>query len=383
MINYIKCSAIIISLFVIFVMNVIQFERVSALANSDSAQSKTPWSLGQILIQEYSDFGCLYCSKASKTVAQVVSQYGGLVRSQFRHFPMDFRRHSELPHKAALAAGEQGKFREMQDLIFANQRNLNRDTLHEFAKQLKLDEGRFALAMGSERLDRVLQNDRREGEALGVRGTPTFFINGRKIVGAQPIEVFRKIIDQELRRLKIAKAGVVLDRSNGISVFGPSDAALTLGVFADVRDNLSRRALANVLALRAAYPKRIRVVVKHYPQKSHGKSTRIQQAVLAASSKGKFWAFHALLAKTRGKADRNAIRKFALANDLDVPAFEAATDSSLFRDIVQSDSRDARARDVRGVPTFFIGEKRIDGLVSIEALKKVVRGELKKTAMAN
>ena len=98
-----------------------------------------------------------------------------------------------------MAAHKQGKFWEMHDLIFANQRELTIDKYVEYATRLGLDVNRFKQDLASTEAKNVVDRDSQEAARLGVTGTPAFFINGRFLSGAKPFEEFQKIIDQELK----------------------------------------------------------------------------------------------------------------------------------------------------------------------------------------
>ncbi len=102
---------------------------------------------------------------------------------------------------AAMAADAQGKFWEYHDKLFGNPGKLQHDQLLGYARDLKLDMGRFQTDFDNGRYRGRIDADRSEGSALGVTGTPAFFINGRFLSGAKPFEEFQKVIDAELARL--------------------------------------------------------------------------------------------------------------------------------------------------------------------------------------
>ena len=99
-----------------------------------------------------------------------------------------------------MAAHEQGKFWEMHDKIFADQKNLNLDTYKKYAKQLGLDVAKFEASVKSERHKASIEADIAEAASLGSSGTPAFFVNGRFLSGAKPFEEFAKVINAELRK---------------------------------------------------------------------------------------------------------------------------------------------------------------------------------------
>jgi protein-disulfide isomerase len=132
-----------------------------------------------ITVVEYGDFECPTCKQAAPAVKLVLERFGGRVRFVFRHFPVE----SAHPHamhaaQAAEAAGGQGKFWQMHDLLFENQRHLKMANLREYAQRLDLDMPRFIAEMDDEIYLQRVREQMEGGTRSHVRGTPTFFING-------------------------------------------------------------------------------------------------------------------------------------------------------------------------------------------------------------
>ncbi|MEO1300384.1 MAG: thioredoxin domain-containing protein, partial [Cyanobacteria bacterium J06636_16] len=151
-----------------------------------------------VTIVVFSDFQCPYCSRAQKTLDTLAKSYKGKIRFVFKHNPLPFHEQAKPAALAALAAHSQGKFWEYHDLLFNNQRALSTSDLERYARQVGLDLKRFRKDMHSDRIRAVLDNDRQQASKVGARGTPTFFINGRILTGAQAVEKFKEMIDQEL-----------------------------------------------------------------------------------------------------------------------------------------------------------------------------------------
>ncbi len=158
-----------------------------------------------VTIVEFSDFQCPFCSRARPAVNKVRETYGDKVRIIFRNFPLQIHPQAGKAGEAAACAGEQGKFWEMHDRLFANQAKLQVPELKEHAAALGLDPEAFGQCLDSGRHGADLQNDVQAGAGYGVTGTPSFFINGRPLVGAQPFESFAQVIDDELERVAPAK----------------------------------------------------------------------------------------------------------------------------------------------------------------------------------
>ena len=153
-----------------------------------------------VTIVEYSDYQCPFCARVNPTLDRVRQTYGDKVRIVFKDFPLP--NHPEAPKaaEAAHCAGEQGKYWEMHDRLFANQQALQLPTLKAHAQSLALDMAAFNQCLDSgKHADRVAAN-LKEGETLGVQSTPTLFVNGRAVVGAQPFEYLKSVIDEELAR---------------------------------------------------------------------------------------------------------------------------------------------------------------------------------------
>jgi len=158
-----------------------------------------------VTIVEFSDFQCPFCKTATTTIKQVLDKYPGKVRLVFRDFPL-VSLHPLAPkaHEAARCAAEQGKFWEYHDLLFEKSPKLTPDELKQYAQSLKLDTAAFNQCLDSSKYTAEVDKDVKEGATLGLTGTPSFFINGRQLVGAQPVTAFQKIIDGELAK-KTAK----------------------------------------------------------------------------------------------------------------------------------------------------------------------------------
>jgi protein-disulfide isomerase len=155
-----------------------------------------------ITIVEYSDYQCPFCARVNPTLERIVQAYGDKVKIVFKDFPLP--NHLEAPKaaEAAHCAGEQGKYWQLHDRMFANQQALHIPQLKEYATGLELDMNAFNQCLDSgKHAGRVAEN-MKAGEALGVQSTPTLYVNGRPVVGAQPFEMFKAIIDEELARIR-------------------------------------------------------------------------------------------------------------------------------------------------------------------------------------
>ena len=151
-----------------------------------------------VTILEFSDFQCPFCKRAQDTLEQVMREFPDRVRIVFKDFPLDFHPGARPAALAARCAGAGGRFWEYHDLLFVAQPDFSREQLVGYAQRLGLDRAAFAACLDSRRFAASVDADIAEGRARGVRGTPTFFINGRRLVGAHPIEAFREAVRDAL-----------------------------------------------------------------------------------------------------------------------------------------------------------------------------------------
>lgn len=154
-----------------------------------------------VTIHVFSDFQCPFCGRVNPTLAELLTQYDGRVRVAWRHFPLAFHKDAPLAHQAAQEAKSQrgdAGFWAMHDKLFANQKELDRVSLERYAAEIGLDVGAFRAALDSQKHRARVEAEVAAGQAAGIRGTPSFVINGYFISGAQPAAKFRSIIDRAL-----------------------------------------------------------------------------------------------------------------------------------------------------------------------------------------
>src|SRR5712692_941540 len=151
---------------------------------------------------EFSDFQCPFCQRADPTVQQVLSTYGDRIRFVYRHYPLPNHPRARPAAEAAACANEQGKFWPYHDRLFASPSKLADADLKQHAAELGLNAPQFNSCVDTHRFKAQVEADMKAGEEAGVNGTPAFFINGRMISGAQPFDVFKKLIDDELELKK-------------------------------------------------------------------------------------------------------------------------------------------------------------------------------------
>jgi protein-disulfide isomerase len=167
-----------------------------------------------VTVVVFSDFQCPFCTRVEPTLTQLQKSYPNDVRVVWKNYPLAMHPQAMPAALAAEAAREQGKFWEMHDLMFQNQGQLAPAQFEAWAKQLGLDLKKFQEASASPATRARVEEDARMGARLASQGTPTLYVNCRQLVGAQPYEVFQKLVDEELGRVAEAKkAGAKVDAS--------------------------------------------------------------------------------------------------------------------------------------------------------------------------
>jgi protein-disulfide isomerase len=267
----------------------------------DSAPAKGP-KHAKVTIVEWSDFQCPFCSRVEPTLKQIEDTYSKDVRIIWRNQPLPFHQNAKPAAEAAMAAHEQGKFWPMHDKIYANQQSIDRASLEKYAQEIGLDMGKFKAALDSGKFRAAIEADSAKGNEVGANGTPTFFINGREFVGAQPFESFKNMIDEEIKHAdKVLATGVKMDQlyekviEDGIKnapaapagggaappptvanievgdspVKGPKNAPVTIVMFSDFQCPFCSRVEPTLAELEKQYAGKVRIAWKNQPLPFH------------------------------------------------------------------------------------------------------------------
>lgn len=155
-----------------------------------------------VTLVEFSDFECPFCERIYPTLKQVLANYADKVRLVYKYFPLSFHPNAQKAAEAAECASEQGKFWEYHDKLFENQAaGFSTDKFKQWAGELNLSNSQFNECLDSGKYAQKVQADFQEGTKKGVSGTPTTFVNGQLVVGAQSYETFKQTIDKLLSDL--------------------------------------------------------------------------------------------------------------------------------------------------------------------------------------
>jgi len=370
-----------------------------------------------VTIVEFSDFQCPFCSKVGPTLKQIEETYGAKVRVAFKHNPLPFHPNAVPAAMAAEAAGAQGKFWEMHDLLFANQKALTRPDLESYAAQLHLDMERFKRDLDTNAFKSKIDAQQAQARQLGASGTPGFFINGKFLRGAQPYPAFKAIIDRELAAAeKLTGSGVskaqVYDRiiSRGITsapkpaaqpqnaqrpqqparpqfakvqvgdahTKGPADAKVTIVEWSDFQCPYCSRVVPTVKQIEETYGKDVRIAFKHQPLPFHNNAQIAAEAAEAAGAQGKFWQMHDKLFENQKALSRQDLEGYAAAIGLNMSKFKADLEQGSFKKKITAHQNEGRSAGANGTPTFFINGRLLSGAQPFPSFKTVIDQELQK-----
>ena len=185
-------------------VKVTTYLKAPALVRVDVSVNGSPFKgseKAQVTIVKFEDFQCPYCKAVQPNYQEVLKRYDGKVRLVHKDLPLDqIHPQARQAAEAARCAEDEGKFWEYHDKLYASSPKAALEDLKFYAKDLGLKQDSFDKCLTSGKYKEVIQKDVNEGASLGVTGTPTFFINGRELSGAQSLESISQIIDEELSR---------------------------------------------------------------------------------------------------------------------------------------------------------------------------------------
>ncbi|HEX5271053.1 MAG TPA: thioredoxin domain-containing protein, partial [Gemmataceae bacterium] len=377
-------------------------ERLAVPADGPARGAASP----KVTIVEFSDFQCPFCARANPTLDQIRATYPNDVRIVFRHNPLPFHQNAELAAEAAVLAEWQGKFWEMHDHLFANQADLAGAGLEQRAAELGMDVAAFRSALDKHAAKARVDADLALAQQLGVRGTPTFFVDGRAVMGAQPFAVFKQVIDDELARAdSLLRQGVPREKLYATLIAGaassvpkPSDASrtvyrvptldaparggaqpkVTLVEFGDFESPFCARVEATLATLLKSYGADLALVYRHNPQAFHPHGELAALASEAARAQGKFWEMHDKLYANATALDRESLDKYAAELGLDVARFKKDLDAGLGKDRMRRDIDDAQRFGAQTSPSFFINGRELSGNRPLEDFKVAIDEEMRK-----
>jgi protein-disulfide isomerase len=323
--------------------------------------------------------------------------------------PLPFHDHAMDAATAFQAAARQGsdKAWKLHDKMYENNTALTRADIEKYAGEVGLNTGKFKKDWDDPKVKTEVEQDQKAANAAGASGTPTFFINGREVVGAQPADAFEKVIDDEIKKAdELIKKGTPLKdvykkrieeaalapapsaapaapegkqtiKLGDAPVKGPAGAKVTVVAFSDFQCPFCSRAVPVMKQIEDEYKGKVKIAFKQLPLPFHDKAHLAAEAALAANEQGKFWQMHDKLFANQQALDRANLEKYAEELGLNMTKFKAALDSGKFKDKVDADAKEGAAVGATGTPTFFINGTKVVGAQPFEQFKTVIDTELK------
>ncbi len=379
-----------------------------------------------ITVVEFSDLQCPFCSRGADTVKKLQEKYPNDVKVAFKHYPLPFHKQAPAAHKAAIAAGEQGKFWEMHDKLFENQKQMKqhasdmKEWTAGFAEELGLDVAKFKKDFDSPEAQAQIDRDMELGKEVAVQGTPHFFVNGERVKGAKPLAEFEKIVKGQLEEAKkMEQAGVarnqiynkmVAEKFDGGNAKKPSadkkkpsgqkvefvpvekddpmfgnteDPLVTIVEFSDFQCPFCGKVLPTLDKIKKEYGDQVRVVFKQLPLGMHQQAKPAAQASLAAHKQGKFWEMHDLLFEKQKEMKPNGSNfkewSAGLAKELgmNVDKFKKDYDDPKIAAKVERDLKLSQEVGARGTPNFWINGVNLRGAQPFPKFKSVIDEQIK------
>lgn len=371
----------------------------------ESGDSKTVWRVAvrpddprlgpehaPVTLVLFADFECPFCNKLRPTLDVLRKRYKDDIRVVFKHNPLPFHKHAMDAALAAEAARAQGRFWELYDVLFAQQDKLDKASLRAHAKAAGLDLGRYDTSMAAGGAKLRVTADVEQAAALGARGTPNLFVNGRKIVGAKDEATIAAIVDEELARAKKALAGgaklealydqqiaegKLLDslQSKSVSIDvsddptrGPPGAEIHIVTFQDFQCPFCARLDPHIAAMEKEFAGRVKVSWLDFPMPYHKQATLAAEAGEEAHKQGKFEAFRAkLMSSEPSKLDVDKLVAVGKQAGLNAGKLRAALDKHTHKDAVASDRALGEKLGVKGTPAVFINGHRFEPQLGFSA----------------
>jgi protein-disulfide isomerase len=368
----------------------------------------------------WSDFQCPFCGRAVPTLERLLQRYGDDLRLVWRDMPLGFHDRADEAAEAAREAFAQrgaGAFWAMHDLIFAHQDALTDADLEGYAQTVGLDLGRFRRSMSSRVHRDAVEADAAAAAAAGVTGTPTFFLNGRSLVGAHPYESFAALVDEELATARAAIAGGRVARAGYYASLmrsasaapappgaaaeapavaptyrlavppsapsrgaAPAAARLVVQIISDFQCPFCARFTSTLDELVVRYGDRVRFVWRNLPLPFHASARPAAAAAMEAfAQRGDegFWAMHDLLFEHQRALQREDLERYAAELGLDVARFRTALDRGVHDPAIDADVEAIRAAAGSiGTPGILVGDRLVMGAQPVEVFSEAIESAL-------
>ncbi len=354
-----------------------------------------------ITIIEFSDFQCPYCKRVEPQLKKIHDTYGDKVRLVWKHEPLPFHPRAipaaALTLEARAQKGDKG-FWDAHDKLFDIQPKLEDADLEKAASELGLDVAKFKAAVKDNKYKKDIDADMELGEDVQASGTPHFFVNGRRLVGAQPYEKFSKIIDEELAKFDAQKgkiagkdyyASLMKDAKGapepekkqappvpaGDAYKGGKDAKVVIQQWSDFQCPFCSRVEPTVNEISKTYGDKVKIVWRDKPLPMHPNAPIAAEAgreALKQKGSDGFWKMHKIMFENQQKLAREDLEGYAKTIGLDMDKFKAALDSRVHKAAVDADDKVGTDLGISGTPAFLINGYYVSGAQPFPKFKKLI-----------
>ena len=358
-----------------------------------------------VTIVQFSDFQCPFCSRVEPTIDEVVKTYGDKVRIIWRNNPLPFHPRAEPAAELAMEARAEKKdagFWAAHSMLFKNQQKIADEDLLGYAKELGLDVDKVKIAINEHKYKAEMDADQELADDIQASGTPHFFINGRRLVGAQPVEKFKSVIDEEMKKAEALVAKGVAAKDLYAEIIkdgkeppppekktvdapakespwkGGEKAKVVMQIFSDFQCPFCKRVEPTLQQVAETYGDKIKIVWRHKPLPMHKDAPLASEAAQEAwKQKGNagFWKMHDLLFDKQGAPDalsRASLENYAETLGLDMVKFKKSLDTNDHKAFVDSESAVADKAQISGTPAFVINGYFISGAQPFGKFKKII-----------
>ncbi|MEN9577163.1 MAG: hypothetical protein RJA70_172 [Pseudomonadota bacterium] len=354
-----------------------------------------------VTIVEWSDFQCPFCSRVNPTMVKLFEKYGDDLRVVWKDNALPFHNEAKPAANIARLAYEKGGdklFWKAHDLLFEKQKELGADTYAAIAKELGLPADAPKLAAANKYAEKIDASMELAGD-LNARGTPHFFVNGRRLSGAQPFEKFDALVTEQLAAAKkLLATGVARDKvydelmktakgpaapekkdvaepTNDNPYKGNKNGKIVIQEFSDFECPYCSRVKPTLTQILAENSD-VKVVWRHMPLPFHKNAKLASEAAHEAFiQKGNdvFWKFHDKLFENQKAMTREDLDKYAKEFGLDMTKFKKALDEGKHTKFVEADMEVASKAGVRGTPAFTVNGYFISGAQPITEFNKMIK----------
>jgi len=378
-----------------------------------------------VTVVMFADYECPFCGRGNGTVSQLIKAYPGKVRQVYKHYPLPShkgaKRAADVAYCVMKTSGV-ATFWKVHDKFYQSMDGFDDKTLVAAASSVGADAAKVRACLADPKQLAPLAADMTLGTTLGVDGTPAFYINGRKIAGAQPLAVFKKMVDVALseaqaavksgvkpadvythltgkghNKVQFVRGGGPADQGPGDGhgnggppqlddevifrvpvtrndpALGPKDALVTIVEFGDFQCPSCAAAGKALRKITKAFPRNVRWVFRHFPLPSHPDAALAAEAALAVrAQKGDkgFFEYHDKVYANQRNLGRPVLENLAGAMGVDLVRFRKALDAHTYKAQVDADRKFAEAMGVPGTPALYINGRVTMGLPAPEVLTK-------------